>query len=781
MLPTKVLSFGDVDVGVDKLLLFVIAGVLTVALWAATRLTPIGLALRATAENPLAASALGWSANAMGTLTWTLGAVLAGVAGILIAPLSAIDSTAMPLLVIPVLAAALLGGLSSFPLTLAAAIAIGIAQSLMTQYIDVQGLSTALPFAVIIAFLVIKGKGLPARAFVAERLPEIGTGRMRPAVLVPMVVAMGWLIWVWFPLDFVDALTITLAWALILLSVVVLLGYAGQLSLAQFALGGVAAFLAVRMIGDWGLGFTPAVILAVIATVPLGVLLALPALRTRGIDLAVVTLGVAVGLTAMLFTQGKLTGGTLGLPTGPRTLFGLDIDPILHPERYGLVVFGLFVVCALAVANLRRGIAGRRLIAVRTNERAAAALGINIFAAKLYAFAVAGALAALGGIFLAFKDQTLTLSTIEPVQSILAVAYAIVGGVGFVAGPLVGATLVSGSVGSWLLNTLFDNPDPAWLNVVGGVSVLALVVLNQNGIISAHVDQLHWVERKLRRPKQAKPPEPVEVGEVQRTTVRPAALEVSGLTVRFGAVTAVQDAGLRVEPGQIVGLIGPNGAGKTTFIDAVTGFVSPASGAIAIGGESLVSRSAHKRTRAGLSRSFQSLELFESSTVRENITIGSDRAGRAPWLSSLVRPRAPELSAVAAAAVDELRLREYLDVTVSELPYGVRRLVAIARAIASGPSVLLLDEPAAGLSGTEVRELATVVRRLADEWGMGILLVEHDMGFVMGVCDQLTVLNFGHQIAQGRAADVRSDPAVIAAYLGVEDAEPERQVEGSTR
>jgi sulfate-transporting ATPase len=408
---------------------------------------------------------------------------------------------------------------------------------------------------------------------------------------------------------------------------------------------------------------------------------------------------------------------------------------------------------------------------VRTNERAAAALGINSFAAPLSAFAVAGALAALGGIFLAFKDQTLTLSTIDPLQSVLAVAYAIVGGVGFVAGPAVGATLVSGSVGSWLLNTIFDNPDPAWLSVLGGVSVLALVVLNQNGIVSAHVDQFHWLERKLRRrPAKAKP-EPVAVGEVQRTTVRPAALEVTGLTVRFGAVTAVQDASLRVEPGQIVGLIGPNGAGKTTFIDAVTGFVSPASGAIAVGGESLAGAPAHRRTRAGLSRSFQSLELFESSTVRENITVGSDRAGRVPWLASLVRPRAPELSAVAAAAVDELRLREHLDVTVSELPYGVRRLVAIARAIASGPSVLLLDEPAAGLSGAEVRELAAVVRRLVDEWGMGILLVEHDMGFVMEVCDQLTVLNFGHQIAQGSAAEVRTDPAVVAAYLGDEETE----------
>ncbi len=210
-------------------------------------------------------------------------------------------------------------------------------------------------------------------------------------------------------------------------------------------------------------------------------------------------------------------------------------------------------------------------------------------------------------------------------------------------------------------------------------------------------------------------------------------LEARDVSMVFGGLKALKGVTLTLEEGKIVGLIGPNGAGKTTFIDAVTGFVSPAGGDIRLGGESVRGWGAHKRTRAGMSRSFQSLELFESSTVRENITIGSDRTGAASWVTSLIRPREPELSSVAAAAVHELGLREHLDVRVSELPYGVRRLVAIARAIAAGPSVLMLDEPAAGLSGTEVRELAQVVRRLADEWGMGILLVEHDMSFVMEV------------------------------------------------
>jgi ABC-type branched-subunit amino acid transport system ATPase component/branched-subunit amino acid ABC-type transport system permease component len=780
ILPTDVVRVGGVAVGVDKLLLFLIAGLLTVALWAATRFTPIGLALRATAENPLAASSLGWSATMMGTLTWTIGSALAAVAGILIAPLTSIDTTAMPLLVIPVLAAALLGSLSSFPLTFLAATAIGIGQSEMTQYVDVQGLSTALPFVVIIAFLVIRGRGLPARAFVVTRLPELGTGRIRLGLVIPVVAVMAWLIWVFFPIPFLDALTVTLAWAMILLSVVVLLGYAGQLSLAQFALGGVAAFAAVHLIDGAGLSFPVAALLAVLITLPVGVLLALPALRTRGIDLAVVTLGVAVSLSAIVFASSSLTGGALGMPTGPRTIFGWDFNAIQYPERYALVVFVLFVLCAIVAANLRRGIAGRRLIAVRTNERAAAALGISVFAAKLYAFAVAAVFAATGGIMLAFKDQMLTLSSIEPLQSILAVAYAVVGGVGFVIGPIFGSLLVAGSIGSWILESIFHNPDPAWLSIIGGVSVLVLVVFNQNGMVSAHIDQALWVGRKLRglvRRGVIKPDAaPTEVAvSGTRSKVPEATLDVRNLTVRFGAVTAVKDASLTVSAGEVVGLIGPNGAGKTTAIDAITGFVPAADGTIGLDGENVSRWAAHRRARAGISRSFQSLELFESSTVRENITIGADRAGPEIYLSSLVRPRTPQLTPVAAAAVEELGLTEHLDVQVKELPYGMRRLVAIARAIAAGPSILLLDEPAAGLSGGEVTELVTVVRRLAREWGMGILLVEHDMGFVMEVCDRITVLNFGNQIATGTPTEVSHDPAVVAAYLGeAEDDGPKR-------
>jgi ABC-type branched-subunit amino acid transport system ATPase component len=246
--------------------------------------------------------------------------------------------------------------------------------------------------------------------------------------------------------------------------------------------------------------------------------------------------------------------------------------------------------------------------------------------------------------------------------------------------------------------------------------------------------------------------------------------------VHFGGVAAIDGATLTVRPGRIVGLIGPNGAGKTTLIDTVTGFVTPTNGEVRLDDERIDGWPVHRRTRAGLSRSFQSLELFESSTVRENLGVASDAGSKADYVTDLVAPKKSPLSPAAVAVVKELELEPLLDERVSELPYGKRRLVAIARAIATSPSVLLLDEPAAGLSSAETRELATIVRRLADEWGLGILVIEHDMAFVMRICDEIVVLNFGRQIAQGPPAQIRRDPEVIAAYLGedIDTAESDR-------
>jgi len=262
-----------------------------------------------------------------------------------------------------------------------------------------------------------------------------------------------------------------------------------------------------------------------------------------------------------------------------------------------------------------------------------------------------------------------------------------------------------------------------------------------------------------------------------RDRVPPRTLELENVTVQYGGVRAVDGVSFSVTPGTILGLIGPNGAGKTSVIDAVTGFTR-ASGSVRLDGKELMGMPAAKRARAGVSRSFQSLELFEDISVFDNLRAASDPRDKLSYLRDLVYPAAPPLPSSVVAAIREFGLEDDLDRNVQDLPYARRRLLAIARAIASQPSVLLLDEPAAGLGDVETAELAHLVRRLADDWGIAVLLIEHDMNFVMSVCDRIVVLDFGRQIAEGTREEVRNDPTVVAAYLGehedesVDDLEP---------
>jgi len=220
----------------------------------------------------------------------------------------------------------------------------------------------------------------------------------------------------------------------------------------------------------------------------------------------------------------------------------------------------------------------------------------------------------------------------------------------------------------------------------------------------------------------------------------------------------------------VVGLIGPNGAGKTTIVDALTGFTKPTEGRVLLDGTAMAGSawSPARRARAGVRRSFQSLELFEDVSVAENLHAG---AAEHTWLSGLrdlFWPSHPSLSPSAVSSIREFGLEGDLERVPGDLPYGRRRLVGIARAIASAPSVLLLDEPAAGLDDNETNELGDVIRRLADERGMAVLLIEHDVELVLRVCDYVVVLDFGRKIAAGTPAEVRANPAVIAAYLGEE-------------
>ena len=780
-LPSDTFNWGGVRVQEQVLYIMAVTLVLTVALWALVRFTRIGLAITAAAQNERAVQTLGWSPRALSLFTWGLGAGLAGVAGVLVAPLTGLSTVGFTLIVtVAALAAALLGSFRSFPLTLLGGLVIGVGEALVTLYRgniesffhqeSLTGLNRGVPFMVILLVLVVRGRGLPLRSHVSDRLPKLGTGALNVrALLVASVVTLVLLFGV-FDGRWAAAMFISLASAVVVLSVVVLTGYAGQVSLGQMAVAGMGAMFSGLLVDRAGWPMEIAVPIGILLTIPAGLLFALPALRTRGVNLAVVTLGLGFAIKEMVFNNGNWVSSGLagGTRVGNAKVFGYAVDGSTHPHRWAFVCLVAFVGCALVVANLRRSRTGLRLVAVRTNERAAASLGISVFGVKLFAFGVASAIAGVGGVLLGFQSSVVTYERFNVFESINVVAYAVIGGVGFVLGAVFSAPNAIGGVGTRILEDLLSLG--TWDAIVGGVMLLLIIVTHQDGLAGVAVERTLPLRRRIGLAKMPRP-----VAELVETRVELAerkTLSVTGLSVQFGGVKAVDDVSFEVRPGEVVGLIGPNGAGKTTVIDAVTGFVKPAAGTICLNDLAVEAWSASRRAKAGLRRSFQSLELFEDASVEDNIRAGADSATRLSWVTDLFRPGHHPLPSTAVAAIREFNLQADLQRCPDELSYGQRRLVGIARAVASAPSIVMLDEPAAGLDELESRELASLIRRLADERGMGVLLVEHDVGMVMSTCDRIVVMKFGMVIASGTPEEVRKDAGVIAAYLGDQVEEP---------
>jgi ABC-type branched-subunit amino acid transport system ATPase component/branched-subunit amino acid ABC-type transport system permease component len=778
ILPHDVFRWGGVVVQEERIYLVAITLLLTFGLWAWTKYSRVGLAISASAQNERAVQTLGWSPDRLSALTWTVGGMLGGLAAVLAAPLTGLSAATFTIVVtVAGLGAALLGGFESFPLTLLGGLIIGVGEAMATLYGgDVQrwlhqdlitGLNRTPAFIVILAVVVLRGRGLPLRSHVAVRLPRLGTGEISMrAVLLGSAVTLAVLYGLMND-NWAQATYITLAAGIMVLSIVVLTGYAGQISLAQWALAGAGALIAGRFVRA-GVGVEISILLGILLTIPVGLVFALPALRTRGVNLAVVTLALGFMMSEVVFGNPNYLGNKLdgGTRIGLVKLFGMRVDAFNHPQAWATVSLGCFVLLSLLVANLRRSRTGRRLIAVRTNERAAASLGISVFGVKLYAFAVSAGLAAVAGILVGFRGRVITYTDFNVFASINSLGYAVIGGLGYVVGAIFAAPNAIGGIGTRVVEDWLDLQNQ-WDLIIGSVIVFVILIVHQNGIadVVTH-DRRVW--ERLHLVRRHPPRAPLAAAGVE--PVPPATLTIEHLTVRFGAVLAVDDVSMEVRPGEVVGLIGPNGAGKTTLIDAVTGFCAATAGSISLDDRRIDGINATQRARLGLRRSFQSLELFEDISVEENIRAGSDlRASRRSWVTDLFWPGTHELPSTAVAAVREFELEAHLDQTPEELPYGRRRLVGIARTVASGPSVVMLDEPAAGLDEQESAELARLIRRLADERNMAVLLVEHDVSLVMSTCDRVVVIDFGSVIARGTPAEIRGNDAVRDAYLGHAD------------
>ncbi len=794
-LPTSTVHVLGATVGADKLILFGISLVLVGALSAFYRYTKFGWATTAANENRVALAALGYSQSKLAAISWVLGTAIAGVAGILLAPTIGLQVTQLTLLILPGLAAAVVGNLRSFSLTLVGGLAIGIIQSEISRYVSTPGWSDTAPFILILIVLLVRGQDRGLRTQIAERMPKLGTGRIRLGLVIPAVVAMIVIVNLNISASWMEAIVTTFGFAVILLSFVPVTGYSGQLSLAQYAFAGWGAWIAGRLYATTGTPFLLVIVIAVLATVPLGIMLGAICLRTRGIYLAIATLGLAVTLQNLIFDSASLTGGTTGTIIPDPKLFGIDLGAILHGDRYAIFCIVVFTIAAVAVANLRRGRSGRRLLATRANERAAASLGINPMIARLYAFGLSSGIAALGGILITFRNPAIVYTEFETLASIQLVAQAVVGGIGWIIGPVLGALGQLGGVISLLLNPLGGNVT-SYLPLAFGVLLLITITQAPDGAAELVAGQIEWVRDKVlpggglrlfRRGGGEEPggasgpgagPDAAPRRQVRAEKVPALPLVAEGVGVQFGGVRVLTDVSLTVDPGEVVGLIGPNGAGKTTTIDVLSGFVRPREGSVKLGDTELVGKGPSKVARAGLARSFQSLELFDDMTVRDNLRTAAEPRDALAFLSDLVWPRRRPLGATVDAVIAEFELEPWLDHLPTDLPYGRRRLVAIARAVASEPSVLCLDEPAAGLDEAERKELAEVVSRLAAEWGMGVLLIEHDTDLVLGLCDRICVLNFGQVLAAGTPEEIRANPEVIAAYLGGGD---EEQAEAPSR
>jgi len=772
-LPVNTITFWGTTVSIDRLILVALAAGLTFCLWAFYRRSQFGISTTAVAENQRTAGSLGLSADKIAALNWALGSGLSGMVAIFLAPISSLQVTGMTTLVIAALAAALVASFRSFPIALYAGLGIGVIQTILTRYVHIPGVPQSIPFAVIVVVLLVRGKALPIRGHFLQKLPMLGSGKVHVSH-VAFAVGLAVVLTLLFPLSWQDSMVTTFAMAIVLLSVVVVTGLAGQLSLAQFALAGFGAWVAGRLVDMYSVPFPVALIIGTLAAIPMGALFALPAVKARGLNLAIVTLGLGSAMEVMIFNNGKITGGFIGTKVGRPNLFGYEISATVYPARYAIFCLALFVLLALMVASLRRGRSGRRMIAVRTNERAAAALGINVAGVKIYAFALGAGIAAVGGILLAFRKDTIIFGPeFQSFTSITAVGWSFMGGIGFIFGSFFGATMTPGSLGARVTNGIFSGID-RYVPLIGGIVIVLIVLFNQDGIAKESAMQARWIVSKTLGRFRKTPVEEVVVLPAEiRERVSPVTLVVKDLSVRYGGVVAVDDVSLTVEPGRIVGLIGPNGAGKTSLIDAVTGFTKASAGTVVMvrdeasgGASDVTALSATRRARVGMSRSFQSLELFEDISVLDNLRAASDPRDKWSYVRDLVHAVDPPIPGAVVAAINEFKLADYLLKPVSDLPYGHRRLLAIARAVATQPNILLLDEPAAGLGETETAELSQLVRRLADDWGIGVLLVEHDMNFVMNVCDHIVVLDFGKKIAEGTPAEIRVNPLVISAYLG---------------
>ena len=773
------INAGSFVLGGQHIVILILVPLVVIALTVFLRATVWGKAIRAASSNSDAARLCGISVAKASLIAWGMAGALSAVTAVLQAPSQGSFNAAAlgPGLLLRSLGAAALGGFTSIPAALIGGLIIGESEHIALAITHRSGPAELVVLLVVVVILFARSKVIGRSLQVAResfedpprlRIPE--AIRSRPLIrwAVPgasaLALAVGLLVPV-MPFFHTEAhrfqLVITLTMAITGVALTMLLGWSGQVSLGHFAVLGLGGYLAAKLEPH---GLSLLAILAVAALIggATMALVGLPALRLQGLTLTLTTLGFALVAPAWLFHQPWLGAqGQSAVIVHPPGVAGFGRLGSQLSIYYAALV--MLAVAMLAAVSLRRSLPGRLVVAVRDNDRAVASFGVVPATVKLSVLAVSGGFAAMAGVLWAVSWRTVSVDLVRPESSLLLLAIPVIGGLGSVGGAVGGALFVylPAFFLSPLLTSVFGSfgKQLAFQLALGGIGLVVMPLLYPEGL--AGLVRNGW-QRFIDRVAAA-------VSTAEEPDERP--LVVAGVVKRFGPSIVLDDVGIEVGRGKIVGLIGPNGAGKTTLMNVIFGDLSAEGGDVSIFGRNVTRLAPEYRAHLGVGRNYQEATLFPGLTIRESLQVALSRNHRVGVLSVMVRaPWVRHSERRTRELVDDiitrLGLEPWADSLIGELSTGTRRICELAAQLASRPRLLLLDEPTAGIAQREAEAFGPLLRRIRDELDCSILIIEHDMPMLMGVCDSIYALDQGRVIANGTPEEIRHDPRVIASYLG---------------